>query len=50
MKKIMSFVMKASAGLAPMALALATLTANSTCICFTYQPDVPAKLAAKNAK
>lgn len=44
MKKVLNVVLKISAGLAPMALVLATMTANSTCYFYTYQPKVPKKL------
>lgn len=47
MKKFFNVIVKLSTGLAPMALMLATMTANSTCYFYTYQPDVPAKLITK---
>lgn len=41
MKKIKSFLSRALTVVAPMALALAVFTANSTCLFFSYQPDEP---------
>lgn len=35
---------KATKNVAPLALALAVLTANATCYFFTFQPDVPNEL------
>lgn len=43
-KKIMSILAKSGKFAAPIALALAILTANSTCYFFSYQPDVPKSL------
>lgn len=42
MKKML--LMKLCHMLAPLALALAVITVNATCWCFTYQPDVPHEL------
>lgn len=42
--KILNLINKTSKFVAPLALALAIMTANSTCYCFTYQPDVPKSL------
>lgn len=41
-------IIKLTSRLAPMALVLATLTANSTCFFYTYQPKVPQKLIKKS--
>lgn len=48
MKKFAEKIVKLSAKLAPLALVLATVTANSTCYFFSYQPDVPKKLMNQN--
>ena len=42
--KILSLINEASKFVAPLALSLAIMTANSTCYCFTYQPDMPKSL------
>lgn len=42
--KILSLINKTSKFVAPLALTLAIMTANSTCYCFTHQPDVPKSL------
>lgn len=47
MKSILKCFTKFSAHFAPLALVVATVTANSTCFFFSYQPEVPAKLACK---
>lgn len=39
-----SILVKASGLIAPLALKLATVTANSTCYFYSYQPKVPKKL------
>lgn len=45
MKNKLSYLInKTSKFAAPLALALAIMTANSTCYFFTYQPDVPKSL------
>jgi cyclic lactone autoinducer peptide len=44
MKTIKSYIIQMSKIVAPLALALAVLTANSTCICFTNQPKEPDSL------
>ena len=38
------FLRKISCMVAPVAFALAVMTVNATCWCFTYQPDVPHEL------
>lgn len=48
MKKFAEKIVKLSAKLAPFALVLATVTANSTCFWFSHQPDVPKKLMNQN--
>lgn len=45
MKKITKFLVRLVSAAAPLSLALAILTSNSTCYWFTHQPDVPASLA-----
>lgn len=47
MKKVLNVITKFSAVMAPMALMLATMTANSTCFFYSYQPEVPQKLIKK---
>lgn len=42
--KLSHLINKTSKFAAPFALALAIMTANSTCYFFTYQPDVPKSL------
>jgi cyclic lactone autoinducer peptide len=42
--KIANMINKSSKIIAPFALALAIMTANSTCFFFSYQPDVPKSL------
>lgn len=37
-------ITKSTEVVAPLALALAVMTANSTCFFFTYQPEVPESL------
>lgn len=44
MKFLKYAFVKLSAVVAPLALALAVLTANSTCFFLSYQPDEPAKM------
>ena len=44
MKKISFILSKVMKFSAPLALALAILTANSACYYFSYQPDVPRSL------
>lgn len=39
--KLSNLISKTSRLVAPFALALAIMTANSTCYFFSYQPDVP---------
>lgn len=39
--RFLSIISKAGKITAPLALALAIMTANSTCYFFSYQPDVP---------
>lgn len=43
-EKFLSIISKAGKFVAPFALALAVMTANSTCFFFTCQPDVPKSL------
>ena len=40
-RKLTTMARRLSSIAAPLALALAVVTANSTCWWFTYQPDVP---------
>ena len=47
--KLIFFITKASEIVAPLALALAVMTANSTCFFFTYQPEVPNSLQKRCA-
>lgn len=42
--RVKTFVCKHGAALSALALVLATVTANSTCYFFSYQPDEPAGL------
>lgn len=42
--KLSNLINKTSKFMAPFALALAIMTANSTCYFFSYQPDVPKSL------
>lgn len=42
--RFLSIISKAGKITAPLALALAIMTANSTCYFFTHQPDVPRSL------
>lgn len=42
--KLFNLISKTSRLVAPFALALAIMTANSTCYFFSYQPDVPKSL------
>lgn len=42
--RFLSIIYKAGKITAPLALALAIMTANSTCYFFSYQPDVPKSL------
>lgn len=44
MKKCKKLLLKCSRMLAPLAMALAVVTVNSTCFFYTYQPEVPEKL------
>lgn len=44
MQNCKKIVLKFSGMLAPLAMALAVVTVNSTCFFYTYQPEVPAKL------
>ncbi len=39
-----SFIVKSTKFIAPLALALAVTTANTTCLVFTYQPEAPENL------
>lgn len=41
MKRIKNFLSRSLTVVAPLALALAVFTANSTCLFFSYQPDEP---------
>lgn len=41
MKKMREQLIHWSKALAAVALVVATVTSNVTCICFTHQPDVP---------
>lgn len=41
MKKVKSVIGRMLSVVAPMALALAVFTANSTCFIFSHQPDEP---------
>jgi len=49
MSKLKLFIAKSksSMGLAALALVLATVTANSTCFFYSYQPKIPEKLIRK---
>ena len=42
--KLSNLISRTSKFAAPLALALAIITANSTCYFFSYQPDVPKSL------
>lgn len=44
MKFVKSAFVQLSAVVAPLALAIAVLTANSTCFFLSYQPDEPANM------
>lgn len=44
MKLVKNAFVQLSAVVAPLALMLAVLTANSTCFFLSYQPDEPAKM------
>lgn len=44
MTKVKTVFVRISKIMAPVALALAVLTVNSTCFCYSYQPDVPQSL------
>lgn len=44
MKEFKSIMRRVVGAIAPMALALAVYTANSTCLFFSYQPKEPAAL------
>lgn len=48
-KKTTDIILKLSKKVAPFAMALAVLTANSTCYFFSYQPDVPETLKRHNS-
>ena len=41
MKKPYKLIQRLFTVTASLALVIATMTANSTCYCFSYQPDVP---------
>lgn len=43
------YITKAAGVVAPLALALAVMTANATCYFFTYQPEVPKSLKKETA-
>ena len=45
MKNFKEFIAKHTAVIAPLALAIAIMTANSTCYIFSYQPTPPKSLS-----
>lgn len=44
MKKLKTVLVRVSQIAASAAMALAVLTVNSTCYCYSYQPDIPQAL------
>lgn len=45
MSELTTITQKVTKYIAPLALALAVITANSTCICFSNQPTPPEQLS-----